>query len=299
MKLTGLHLLLTYQCTFECDHCFVWSSPFQTGTMTSESIRRILQQGLDTGTVRSIYFEGGEPFLYYPILLKGVEMALEMGFEVGIVSNAYWATTLEDARAWLAPFAGKLSDLSVSSDLFHYSECDSLQARNASQAAKELDIPIGVISIARPDHGSTDLVEGQIPTGESGVMFRGRAAEKLTTEAPRHPWKSFSTCPYENLVDPGRVHIDPFGNLHLCQGIVIGNLFESPLQTICDSYDSSSHPVIGPILEGGPHRLVEMYDLPHEQGYADACHLCYQSRLELRSQFPEFLRPNQVYGIIG
>ena len=32
--LRELHLLLTYQCTFECDHCFVWGSPFQTATMT-------------------------------------------------------------------------------------------------------------------------------------------------------------------------------------------------------------------------------------------------------------------------
>ena len=38
MKLSGLHLLLTYQCTFECDHCFVWGSPWQTGTLTLEQI---------------------------------------------------------------------------------------------------------------------------------------------------------------------------------------------------------------------------------------------------------------------
>ncbi len=33
MRLTSLHLILTYQCTFECDHCFVWGSPWQEGTM--------------------------------------------------------------------------------------------------------------------------------------------------------------------------------------------------------------------------------------------------------------------------
>ena len=40
LKLNGLHLLLTYQCTFECDHCFVWGSPWQTGTMTIAMIRQ-------------------------------------------------------------------------------------------------------------------------------------------------------------------------------------------------------------------------------------------------------------------
>ena len=26
-QFSGLHLLLTYQCPFECDHCFVWETP--------------------------------------------------------------------------------------------------------------------------------------------------------------------------------------------------------------------------------------------------------------------------------
>ncbi len=34
MKLTGLHLLLTYKCIYECDHCFVWGSPRQTHSLT-------------------------------------------------------------------------------------------------------------------------------------------------------------------------------------------------------------------------------------------------------------------------
>ena len=51
MRLTGLHLLLTYQCTFECDHCFVWGSPWQPGTMTVDAIDEILRQAQDLGTV--------------------------------------------------------------------------------------------------------------------------------------------------------------------------------------------------------------------------------------------------------
>jgi MoaA/NifB/PqqE/SkfB family radical SAM enzyme len=56
MKLSGLHLLLTYQCTFECDHCFVWGSPWQSGTMTTRDVRRILHEAADVGTVESILF---------------------------------------------------------------------------------------------------------------------------------------------------------------------------------------------------------------------------------------------------
>ena len=81
IKLNGLHLLLTYQCTFECDHCFVWGSPWQTGTMPIETIRKIIEQADETGSVEWIYFEGGEPFLYYQTMLSGIRYAADSGFK--------------------------------------------------------------------------------------------------------------------------------------------------------------------------------------------------------------------------
>lgn len=44
MAIQGLHLLLTYLCNYECDHCFVWGSPRQHGVMTLAMIQRILDQ---------------------------------------------------------------------------------------------------------------------------------------------------------------------------------------------------------------------------------------------------------------
>jgi len=296
MKLTGLHILLTYQCNFECDHCFVWGSPWQSGTFTMSQLEDVLTQAEQVGTVTSIYFEGGEPFLYYPVLLEAVNLAVDKGFQVGMVSNGYWATTKEDALIWLRPLAGKLVDLSVSSDLFHYDEALSRQAMNASQAAEELGIPIGTISIAHPETGEMDAVKGQLPLDESGVMYRGRAAEKLVRHAALKPWTEFTECPYEDLVEPGRIHLDPLGNLHICQGISIGNLFQRPLIDICASYEPENHAVVGPLLSGGPAELARVYDLEVNEAYADACHLCYSARLALRERLPDLLVPDQVYG---
>lgn len=297
MELTGLHILLTYQCNFECDHCFVWGSPWQTGTLTISQLANVLDQAVETGTIRSIYFEGGEPFLYYPLLVRGVKAAKERGFQVGIVSNSYWAISKEDAVEWLKPFAGMLEDLSVSSDLFHYEEQHSLQAKNACQAADELGIPIGTISIAQPGADGAEQVVGQLPMEESGVMYRGRAAEKLVSKATLNPWTEYTECPYEELRDPGRVHLGPLGEVHICQGISIGNLFETPLKDICANYDPDQHPITGPLLSAGPAELVHRYNLPHFESYADACHLCYSARLELRERFPHQLGPDQVYGV--
>lgn len=298
MKLSGLHLLLTYQCTFECDHCFVWGSPWQSGTMTLENIREILWQAKDLGTINSIYFEGGEPFLYYAVLLGGVRLARQQGFEVGIVSNSYWATSVEDAIEWLKPFVGLVGDLSISSDEYHYSEQVSQQAKNARAAADRLGIPLGFISIARPDAIEAASATGQLPGGESSVMYRGRAAVKLIARAARSSWTRFNECPHEDLREPGRVHVDPFGNLHVCQGIVIGNMFRTSLKEICERYDADAHPITGPLLHGGPAELVRRHDVAHADAYADACHLCYEARRDLRPRFAEMLAPDQVYGLI-
>ena len=296
MKLSGLHLLLTYQCNLECDHCFVWGSPWQSGTMSTSQIWRILCQAKELGSAEWIYFEGGEPFLYYPILLKGVRQAARLEFSVGVVSNGYWATDLKDALEWLRPFAGLIDDLSISSDLYHWSERLSIQAKTARQAADQLRIPVGIISIAQPEDTNAAAAIGQLPAGESAVMYRGRAAVQLAQRARLHPWEQFTECPYENLREPGRVHVDPSGNLHICQGISLGNLFETPLREICDSYDPDAHPITGPLLYGGPAELVQRYELPHAAKYTDACHLCDHARRQLRMRFPKILTPDSIYG---
>ena len=299
MRLTGLHLLLSYQCTFECDHCFVWGSPFQNGVMTLNNVRDILRQAKETGTVKSIYFEGGEPFLYYGILVQAAREAVQNGFQVGIVSNSYWATGEEDALEWLRPLAGLVSDLTVSSDLYHYSEEQSRQAENAKRAAEKLGIPIGSIAVAQPEAVNAAQSVGQLPLGGSAVMYRGRAAEKLASRANSYAWEQFTSCPHEDLREPGRVHLDPFGNLHICQGISIGNLFDTPLKTICETYEPETHPVTGPLLRGGPAELAKAYGCKPPEGikYADACHLCYETRRLLRERFPETLTPDGMYGI--
>ena len=71
-----------------------------------------------------------------------------------------------------------------------------------------------------------------MPAGESAVLFRGRAAELLASRVPSTPWRQFTTCPWEDLRHPQRVHVDPFGYLHICQGISIGNLLEQSLTKI-------------------------------------------------------------------
>lgn len=192
-----------------------------------------------------------------------------------------------------------MEDLSFSADLFHSDEVLSNHVRNACSAARELGIAEGLITVTASDEETSSGVVGQLPPGGSTVMHRGRAAEKLIERLPLMNWESFTECPYEDLREPGRVHIGPIGYVQICPGTAIGNVFRNSLAEIARDYEPDSHPIAGPLLAGGPAELVRRYDLPHERGYVDTCHLCYRAQLALRDRFPEILAPDQMYGVVG
>ena len=289
----GIHFLLTYTCPFECDHCFVYSSPRARGTFTLQQVRDVLDEARKIGTIEWIYFEGGEPTLFYPLMLEGIRLAYGMGFKTGVVTNAYWAATEEDAALWLRPLAKLgLNDLSISDDSLHGSDGEDSAPKRALAAAKGLGISCGSISMEDPAQAA------QSPSvTDGGVMFKGRAAEKLTDGLPRRPIAELTACPDEDLEHPSRVHIDAYGNVHICQGISMGNLWETPLSTLVEYYNGRAHPICGPLIEGGPARLAAQYGVAHDEGYVDECHFCYEIRRALLEGHSQYLGPPQVYGL--
>jgi hypothetical protein len=297
MPLTGVHVLLSYQCTHECDHCFVWASPRAGGTFRLETLLSVLDQAKEAGTIEEIYFEGGEPFLFYPLMVEGIRQARKRGFSTGVVTNCYWATAEADAALWLEPLRElEVADLSVSSDGFHAGDDDDPRPGYAVEAARRLGLDDVTITIDPPTVCASPEKKG-LPIVGGSVRFRGRAAVELTKDLPRRPWTEFRECPDEDFLDPGRVHVDGHGNVHLCQGLLLGNLEVTPLNKLMEDYDPHSHPIIGPLVAGGPAELVRHYGLPHEDGYVDACHLCYEARTALRDRFSDVLGPPQVYGL--
>jgi hypothetical protein len=296
--LRGIHFLLTYACNFECDHCFLYCGPNAEGTFTLKQVKEVLDEAVKTRTIESVYFEGGEPFLFYPLMVEGIKIAHDMGFTTGIVTNTYWATSEEDAQLWLKPLVElELADLSVSDDAFHHGEKEDSPAKRALAAAKRLGMPADSICIEEPTVEMDKEQERGAPVIGGGAMFRGRAAEKLVEGLPRRPWKKLTECPYEDLKDPGRVHLDAFGHVHLCQGLSMGSMWEIPFSTLVQNYDPESHPICGPLLRGGPALLAKEYDVEHEDEYVDECHFCYLLRLALIDRFPQYLAPRQVYGL--
>ena len=311
IRLDGIHFLVTYRCTYACDHCFVWGSPEAEEAMTLAQLRSVIDQGAELG-LADVYFEGGEPTLAYPIVLAAAKHARERGLDVGIVSNCFWATSVPDAKIWLAPFAELgLADLSLSSYAYFVEDANEEQLRNAVLAARELGIPASVLEVGAPaDIGVPGACSGDV--GE--VMHKGRAAVALAPARASRPPQTLITCPFEDFTDPGRAHVGPDGELQVCQGISAGNVFAggdgpaasdeiaSPrpggLAAVLDAYGAHARPVIREILAGGPWALAQAVGhSPARSHYADECHLCYEVRAALRraGRYPEVVAPGQCY----
>jgi hypothetical protein len=315
VRLEGIHFLVTYRCTYACDHCFVWGSPDAEGTMTLAQLTSVIDQAADLG-MTDVYFEGGEPTLAYPVVLAAARRAREHGLDVGVVSNCFWATTLEDAKVWLAPFAELgISDLSLSSYAYFVEDANEEYLRNAVLAAQGLSISTSVLEVGAPaDIGVPGACSGAV----GAVMHKGRAAVALAPAHASRPPETLTTCPFEDFRDPGRAHVGPDGELQICQGISAGNVFaggDGPpaapgaggsvappradgLRRVLDTYDPHARPVVREILAGGPWAVAQAAGhTPERSHYADECHLCYEVRAALRAagRHPEVLAPGQCY----
>jgi hypothetical protein len=92
------------------------------------------------------------------------------------------------------------------------------------------------------------------------------------------------------------VHVDPFGYIHICQGISIGNCWEKPLSTIIKDYHPDQHPICGPLNWNGPAGLINELGVIPQEAYVDECHACFLIRRGLLDTYPDLLAPRQVYG---
>ena len=125
--------------------------------------------------------------LAYPVVLAAARHARAIGLEVGVVTNCFWAESLDDALVWLAPFAELgLADLALSSYAY-FTE----HARGRDPPAQRRDRR----PAARPAAGACSRSARRLrwPTsacacGEPGeIMYKGRAAEALAAASASPP----------------------------------------------------------------------------------------------------------------
>lgn len=306
MFLSGLHLLLTYKCNARCQHCFLNASPENSEVMAGEAAFKHIQEAHQIG-VNHIFIEGGEPFLFPKLLPTIISKASELGFWVGLLTNGFWATSTSKARQTLQPLAAAgLNSLSISTDGFHQSYVPLNYALTAAKVASELGLEADLMvcqDLVSANSESQSLVVSaskaeKVPVYTGKVVCRGRAVLSKLCSSGSYNWAQLTTC-REKLQTPGRVHIGPKGEIHLCQGLLMGeNALSASLSSIFAAYKPANHPLVNALLKGGPAELARLaanYGFKPEACYVDDCHLCYEVRRWLQPYFPQFIGPANIY----
>lgn len=296
---TRLHILLTYNCSLKCKHCYVYSDQRAPGKISLSQVSHFLNDGRKMQGIEWVYFGGGEPFTQYPILLKAIQRARKLNYRVGVETNGYFARSDEAALRLLRPLAAMgVEDLRVSNDAIHYHKPWQSPANRAIAAAHDLGIPTTLVQVSPP--GSKDNKPYVSPYAdrvyEPRFMYAGRAAQSYADQKPVIHWSELTACPRDDLSNPEQVFIDAYGFVQLCPGIAIGNACQEPLNQILTEYDAISHTTISILTDHGPAGLVEHSGLPGDTQVLDACHGCFLARKKLIDQYPDELGPRHVYG---
>jgi hypothetical protein len=312
-------LLFTYRCTIACKHCLFNCSPQQPDVTVSfeDGVEFLRQLRL---TDRVIHIAGGEPMMYYPKMLKICQAANEQGFAPHFIeTNASWCVNDKVTRKRYEELKNAgLKGVYISADIYHQAFVSPTRRFRAYVLAVEI---FGRENVSAGDISLESLVEYRKIGLDEGLLkeyaqnhppkLTGRAGEELASFVPNrsldslaldHLWSSASEnegCLPE--FDPERmweIHVDPYGNIQTCCGIILGDIYKKPLMEYMKDGFSADNDLIKMICERGPFGYLDLaiqLGYKPENGYPQKCNLCWEVRKFLRHYFPETFGPAEIY----
>lgn len=133
-RFDSLLVSVTEACNVGCAHCgFIGSERDREAEADEMAIW--VDQACAYG-VPVIIFTGGEPFMRFESLEKGVATAASRGVGVACFTSSNWATSVEQARRTLDRLPG-LTQIYLSSDVFHQRKVPYQNVYNVIEAALE------------------------------------------------------------------------------------------------------------------------------------------------------------------
>lgn len=312
-------LLFTYRCTIACAHCLFNCSPRQKDVQVSFSDGIEFMRQLRS-TDRVIHIAGGEVMMAYPAMLALCRGAREEGASPHFFeTNASWCVDEQTTRERYETLQSLgLQGVLISADPFHQAFVPPGRRERAFRWAVEI---FGRENVAAGDLSLKDL-EGLRRIGKTPSLLRehvrqhpprlvGRAGNVLSQFIPDRPLESLvedglwhgsppeRSCRAEfDSEEMWEIHIDPYGNIQTCCGIIVGNAHDRPLVEQMKHGFPNHHPLIRTVCENGPFGLLQMArerGYHARPGYPQKCGLCWEVRKFLRPFYPEIFGPSEIY----
>lgn len=267
--LATVGLVTTYRCPLACAHCIVEASPRRRELVDPGEADRWLEAlaAYGGGRVRAVALTGGEPFLDLEHLQCLGALAARRGLLVTAVTNAFWATTPEEAERVLLAVP-EVRVLTFSTDVYHLRAIPLERVANAVRAAARLGRRhvVAVCTRGRGDAETASLIDRVAEFVEPSrinvarIFPVGRARHLASgvefQEQPEPPPVACTMAHAPVLLPDGRVIacFGPVVALSHRHPLVLGDARATPLQEILDAAERNA--VLHAIRIWGPGELV-------------------------------------------
>lgn len=291
INLNRFEYIITYACTSRCIHCC------NIGTDTSkypvhvdpdiavDTLKRVAQ----LHDLTSVMTFGGEPLLYPDIVAAIHRTARELGIETrSIITNGYWTKnsgrTKEIARQMAHSGVNKIS---LSVDAFHQTwipleivihSVESLLEAGITNISLNpcwldgADAENGYNAETRRIISELSCLDVRV-SGGNVVSPSGGALKNLSEHFERRTSFGAVTCsdlPYTSSLDNIECFcMEPNGDIPVCDRFMLGNVRETPIEEMLESYNPFANAKMRAIIENGVTPAVESSD-----GYYTLCELC-------------------------
>lgn len=146
----------THKCTAACENCCFACSPRNNHIMNISTMIKHIDDAINAyKTIRILIITGGECFVLGKDLVKIVNYATNKGLATRVVSNAFWATSFDEAINVLKPLVSSgLTEINLSTGDEHSKYVNVENIVNASLAAVQLNIKTVLISVESPNNAN-------------------------------------------------------------------------------------------------------------------------------------------------
>lgn len=273
-----LNISLTERCTAACAMCVTESHPGRTGTdVTEPDLLAWLESARSIPGPAAVCAVGGEPFLMPGALELLVRWARGRGWQASVVTNCFWATSLDEAERVLGRLrAAGLTRITVSTDGFHARFVPLERVDHAVAAAGRVGLQANLNCVAAGGFGLRWLrrrlhsfsVLDQVEEFPCLPVGRGRALTALEREVPH------GRC---GLI-VSTLSIRPQGHVYACCGVggftaplYLGHA-STPLMDLIER--ALADPLVLALAIHGPRFIAELAGVSAVG--VDGCHLCYR-----------------------